>query len=109
MEQNEMTEEMPRSDAPAAVVDRSTVYIGRKDAMTYVLAVVTQFNQGLKEVTLKARGMSISRLVDVSQIVKNRFIPTMRIGNIDITTEELTSEDGRQSKVSSMAMKLHKE
>lgn len=42
--------------------------------MNYVLAVVTQMNGGFSEVTLKARGMAISRAVDVAEIVKNRFL-----------------------------------
>ena len=37
------------------------VYVGKKPTMNYVLAVVTQFNSGMSEVTIKARGNSISR------------------------------------------------
>ena len=31
-------------------------------------------NSGTSEVTLKARGRSISRAVDVAEVVKNKFI-----------------------------------
>jgi DNA-binding protein len=86
-----------------------TVYVGKKNVMSYVLAVVTQFNQGTQEVHLKARGKSISRAVDATQIVKHRFFPNLKIGKIDITTEELTSEDGSLSKVSSMDIAMTKE
>lgn len=86
----------------------NTVYVGKKNVMSYVLAVVTQFNQGVPEVHLKARGKAISRAVDVTQIVKNRFIPTLVIKEIKISTEELTSEDGSTSKVSSMDIVLTK-
>lgn len=41
------------------------IYIGRKPTMNYVLAVVTQFNSGLNEVTIKARGNAIFKAVDV--------------------------------------------
>ncbi|MBI2079923.1 DNA-binding protein Alba [Candidatus Micrarchaeota archaeon] len=88
--------------------DDSTVFIGKKGVMGYVLAVVTQFNNGSKEVTLKARGKLISRAVDVAEIVKNRFIPDVKIQNINIKTEELMSEDGSKNKVSAIEIALQK-
>jgi len=89
-------------------MDNNVVYIGRKSAMGYVLAVVTQFNNGASEVSVKARGNLISRAVDVAEIVRHRFMPTASLKNIDIKTEELASEDGRMSKVSSIAITLSK-
>ena len=80
----------------------TTIYVGKKSVMNYVIAVVTQFNNSSSEVKLKARGRSISRAVDVTQIVKNRFIPTLKVKDINLTTEDLISEDGRPTKVSSM-------
>jgi len=88
--------------------DDNTIYIGRKSVSVYALAVVTQFNQGRPIVKLKARGRSISHAVDVTQVVMHRFIPTLKIGEIKITTEELPSEDGRMNKVSSMEIELSK-
>ncbi len=41
--------------------------------MNYVLAVLTQFNSGATEVSIKARGRAISRAVDVAEIVRKRF------------------------------------
>jgi DNA-binding protein Alba len=84
------------------------VYIGKKPAMNYVLAVVTQFNSGLNEVTIKARGKSISKAVDVKEIVKNRFIPSMRDRSITTSTEDLTNEDGTKSKVSTIQIVVAK-
>ncbi|KUO41013.1 MAG: hypothetical protein AVW06_04870, partial [Hadesarchaea archaeon DG-33-1] len=55
-------------------VAENAVFIGIKPVMNYVLAVITQFNMGSGEVTLKARGKAISRAVDVSEIVRNRFL-----------------------------------
>lgn len=87
--------------------DDSTVYIGKKGTMGYVLAVVTQFNTN-PEVTVKARGKLISRAVDVVEIVRNRFMPTCKIKDIIIKTEELTSEDGSRAKVSAIEVILQK-
>lgn len=85
-----------------------TVYIGKKPTMNYVLAVVTQFNSGSPEVTVKARGRSISRAVDVAEIVRNRFVPGSKVRDVRISTERLTGEDGRTSSVSSIEIHLTK-
>ncbi|HDI10182.1 MAG TPA: RNA-binding protein, partial [Euryarchaeota archaeon] len=49
--------------------EENVVYIGGKPVMNYVLAVITQFNEGGDRVVLKARGRAISRAVDVAEIV----------------------------------------
>ena len=58
--------------------DDNVVYVGRKGVMSYVLAVVTQFNDGEKEVIIKARGNAISRAVDTAEIVRQRFIKELK-------------------------------
>ena len=97
----------PQQEAPART-DGNVIYIGKKSVMGYVLAVVTQFNQGTPEVFIKARGKTISRAVDVAEIVRNRFLPEVKIANILTKTEELDSEDGTKSKVSAIEIKLSK-
>lgn len=82
------------------------VYIGGKGVMSYVLAVVTQFNQGTKEVEIKARGKAISRAVDVAEIVKNKFLNEVQINDIATKTEELENDDGSKSKVSAISIKM---
>jgi len=72
----------------------NTVYIGNKAVMNYVLAVVTQFNNGANEVKIKARGRTISKAVDVAEIVHNRFVQNSSVGEIQIGTERLTGEQG---------------
>ena len=87
--------------------DENVIYIGRKSPMSYVLAVVTQFNgNGSKEVILKARGRSISTAVDTAEIVRNRFIKKAKVKTITIGTESVISEDGRDSNVSSIEISL---
>jgi DNA-binding protein len=84
------------------------VYIGKKPAMNYVLAVVTQFNNGAKNVRIKARGNTISRAVDVAEISRNRFLQDVKVENISINSEELQNEDGTKSKVSTIEIILAK-
>jgi len=68
---------------------------------------VTQFGAGAKDVIIKARGKSISRAVDVAEIVRNRD-PTMKLKGISIATEEVVTLDGRPLKVSSIELTITK-
>jgi len=87
-------------------MDENTIFIGNKPPMSYVLAVVTQFNGGTNEVMIKARGRAISRAVDTAEIVRNRFVKEAEIKDIIIGTESITNEEGRNSNVSSIEIKL---
>ncbi len=109
-EENEVPEVQKQQEIHVQTRDPNdkTVYVGKNNVMSYVLAVVTQFNQGLPEVKIKARGKAISRAVDITQIVKNRFINTLKISDVVFSTEELPSEDGSMSKVSSIHLTLTK-
>ena len=94
--------------------DENVIYVGHKPPMSYVLAVVTQFNAcGSDEVVIKARGRAISTAVDTAEIVRNRFIPDAKLKEIKIGTESITNEEGRNSNVSSIEIylikKKHKE
>ncbi len=84
------------------------VYVGQKPVMNYVLATLTQFNEGAERVVLKARGKAISRAVDVAEIVRNRFLPNVDVESIKIDTEELESEQGRKVNVSTIEIVLAK-
>ena len=86
----------------------STVFVGKKPTMSYVLAVVTQFGDGMTEVHIKARGRSISKAVDVAQIVRNKFVKDVEIANVEIGTEKVTSEDGKELNVSTIDITLKK-
>ena len=88
--------------------DDNTVYIGKKPTMNYVLAVATQINSGSDTVVIKARGRSISKAVDVAEIVRNRFIQDLDIDDIKISTEELGNDEGRTSNVSSIEIFMKK-
>lgn len=85
------------------------VYIGRKPVMAYCLAVMTSLKEKESEVTIMARGRSISKAVDVAEIVRNQFISDLKIKNIDIGTEHLEAEDGSPRNVSNISITLIKD
>ena len=74
--------------------ESNSVLIGRKPVMNYVLACITLFHSGAKEVNIKARGRAISRAVDVAEIARRRFLPDVKVGKISIGTEELKGKEG---------------
>ncbi len=86
--------------------NENTIYVGNKPPMSYVLAVVTQFNSGSDEVIIKARGRAISRAVDTAEISRNKFVQNAKIKEIKIGTESITNEEGRNSNVSSIEISL---
>jgi DNA-binding protein len=86
----------------------NTVFVGKKPTMNYVLAVVTQFGAGQTEVHLKARGRSISKLVDIAEIVRKRFIQDAKIRGMEIDTEEIELENKEKINVSTMEIILSK-
>jgi DNA-binding protein len=88
------------------MTEENIVYIGNKPLMNYVLAVVTQMNNGTNEVILKARGRSISKAVDVAEVVKNKFILDAEVENIHISTEELPNREGSNTNVSAIEVQM---
>jgi len=105
-----MTEETTKARAvETRGTNENVIYVGHKPPMSYVLAVVTQFNMsGSDEVVIKARGRSISTAVDTAEIVRNRFVTDATIKEVKIGTESVTNEEGRTSNVSSIEICLTK-
>jgi DNA-binding protein len=88
--------------------DTNVVYVGKKPSMSYVLAVITQFNNGQPEVILKARGRAISRAVDVAEIVRRRFMKDVKIKDIEVGTEEREVPERGKINVSTITITLSK-
>ena len=87
----------------------NTIYVGKKPTMNYVLAVLTQINNGSDSITVKARGRAISRAVDVAQVLTKRFATDVKVQHIAINTEQVKSTiTGGMSNVSSIEIKLGK-
>lgn len=80
--------------------DESTVLIGKKPIMNYVVACLTFFNSGAKKVMIKARGRAISRAVDTVELLRRAFIKDLQLQDIIIGTEEVTRSNGQKTNVS---------
>ena len=82
----------------------NVVLIGKKPVMNYVVACITFFNRGEKQVVVKARGRAISRAVDTVELLRRAFVQDLEIKCINISTEELFRADGQKSNVSAIAI-----
>ncbi len=83
-----------------------TMFIGKRNPMEYALEVATMLNAGQEKVFLKARGNSISRAVDVAEIVRNKLVTGAQVEDVQIGTEKLTGDDGKVKPVSHISICL---
>jgi DNA-binding protein len=81
---------------------KNNVLIGRKPVMNYVVACLTFFNSGEKDINVKARGRAISKAVDTVELLRRAFVKDLKLNKISIDTEEMEREDGRKSNVSTI-------
>lgn len=76
--------------------------------MTYVSATLTQLSTR-PHVTIKARGKKITLAVDVSQMILKRMDTVgYVISDVRISSDSLTSQDGKQRNVSNMEIDITK-
>ena len=90
--------------------DDNSIFVGEKPFMNYVTGVVIQFTtKNASEVVIRARGKFISRAVDISQVVLNRFLKDqVRIKDIQVASEEFKNKEGKDVRVSTMDIVLEK-
>ena len=94
--------ERPVMEVKKRHMDDNVIYVGKKGVMNYVMAAITQLSRGEKEIHVKARGRSISKAVDIVQLLKNRFETAAKVKGIEIDTEEVKAEEGGMIKVSTI-------
>ncbi len=86
--------------------NRDVIYIGKKPLMAYVTSTLIQL-ANLPSVRIKARGMSIGRAVDVTQIISRKTENAgYVIGEIKLGSEALESQDGKTRNVSTIDIEV---
>lgn len=82
------------------------ILIGKKPLMTYVTATLVQLANE-PTVLVKARGKSITRAVDVAQIIVKRMDNMgYKIGHVKIGSQMIQSEDGKERNVSTIEVQI---
>ena len=99
----------PSSDEGAGANQaRNVIFVGNKPIMTYVTATLTQLSS-LDVVTIKARGQKITRAVDISQMISKRMDSVgYVVSKVRISSDSLTSQDGKERKVSTIEIDIAK-
>jgi len=82
------------------------VRIVKKPTMNYVVACVTLFNTGIPEVMVRARGQSITKAVEVVDMLRRAFLKNVTIESVDIGTEEIKRDDGSIASLSIIEIML---
>ncbi|MDG7036460.1 MAG: DNA-binding protein [Nitrososphaerota archaeon] len=91
------TEEAARTAAPRRESPANNIFIGKKPVMVYALSAQMQLAT-YEEIILRARGRSISRAVDVAEVLVNRLgNSTYEIKNIKAGTELVGEADQRRN------------
>ncbi len=86
--------------------NRDIIYIGKKPLMAYVTSTLIQL-ANIPSVRIKARGMSIGRAVDVTQIISRKTENAgYVIGEIKLGSEALESQDGKMRNVSTIEIEV---
>lgn len=85
-----------------------SILIADKPFMNYVTAVVMQFTTDqAQEVVIKARGKYISRAVDVSEIVRSRFLEgAVSTKDVSIGSDSFENKEGKEVRVSTIEITL---
>lgn len=86
----------------------STVFVGKKPVMNYVVACLTYFNSGANKVVVKARGRTISRAVDTVELLRRAFLKDLQLQDITTSTEKVARENGQEANVSAIEITLIK-
>jgi len=102
------TEEKREPEKPSEKPKENIVLIGKKPVMNYVVACITFFNAGEKEVVVKARGRAISSAVDTVELLKRSFVKDLETKSIEIGTEEMVRPEGQKANVSTIEITVTK-
>jgi len=105
MADQETNRKAPQAREP---IPPDTILIGKKPIMAYATAVMMHFQSGAKELTVKARGRTISTAVDVVEVVRRRFFAgKLHVREVKIGTQVIG--DGPDSRnVSTIEIKIEK-
>jgi DNA-binding protein len=76
------------------------VIIGMKPIMNYVVACLTLFNDGTDTVRVRARGKHISKAVEIVSLLQRIFLKDLKVDNVEISTDLLKRNDGKNTNVS---------
>mgnify|MGYP000467321545 CR=1 FL=1 len=103
--ENVAAESKSAEKKPARTSPPNHIFIGKKPVMSYAMSALIQLAQ-MGEVVLKARGMVISRAVDVAEIITKRLgNNAYEVKSIVIDTEQVGEGENARN-VSTIEIKV---
>jgi len=88
--------------------EQPTLFVGTKQIMAYVTSALIQLMNN-NRLYIKARGNSIGRAVDISQILVRKMSNVgYKITDIQVGSEELESRDNKSRQVSYISLEITK-
>jgi len=88
------------------MINKNEILIGSKPSMSYVLAMMTRLSSD-NTVKVRARGKSISKAVDVTEIVRNKFMKDAKV-SVLIGTQKLENRNKQKVNVSTIEITMTK-
>lgn len=82
----------------------NVVFVGSKPTTNYVVAVVTILSKN-DTVIIKGRGKMISKVVDIAEITRNKYI-LAQIKEVSIGSNDYHNKEGKPIKVSTIEITL---
>jgi DNA-binding protein len=79
--------------------------VGRKPVSSYVLACLHALQQN-GNVEVKARGRAIPKAIGAVQVLRESLVTGLKVESVDIGTERLQGQDGKEIRVSSISIRL---
>jgi archaea-specific DNA-binding protein len=105
--EEQATAPAPQSQPQQRSAPYNHIFVGQKPVMNYAMSALIQLTQA-GEVVVKARGMAISRAVDVAEIVTKRLgNGVFKVKDIGISTE-VVGEGPEQRNISSIEIVVGK-
>ena len=83
----------------------TTVFVGSKPVIAYVVAALMELSQG-RDVVLEARGRSICKAVDAAQVLRNRYLSGVNVKRIEVGSEAFPSPREGQTERNVSTMKI---
>lgn len=76
-----------------SAIEGNLVRVGNKPVMNYVMACVTLFNSGISEIIIRARGNTITKAVDIAEMLRRSFIRDLTIISIKVGSEDVKGRE----------------
>ncbi|MEM3017274.1 MAG: DNA-binding protein Alba [Candidatus Bathyarchaeia archaeon] len=94
--------------AIAVMYQGNMVRVGKKPVLSYVVACVTLFNSGKREIMVRARGRSIPKAIEAVGMLRRSFLKELTVKSVNIGSENIKRYNGRGASVSTIEITLTK-